>query len=337
MIGFDSAGSSFLSRTRVIGLGAGLVAGTVTLSACADEAGEADEEPLVDENRDALPDDMQGGMPVAPVPLRRLFVEGEWRAGWIIGSERESPRVAAEAVSQVYVFCRDSEFEMCPMAAPPVGQNVFATIPDDEDYSPYWEVVRVRVPEDYEPDAIKSVATIDRSGYETETLPMVVNCPLHGHGAALRGNGLEGAPSISVASGWYDGWRIYYWNFGLVPLADDGNAVESTEGYWTYRSGNDLPEDEISVGRDVNGNGVEDETNIVLSVAGEGFSGRVVARRADVDGSVALALDDADPSTSGVQDVTALEMLLDEGAASLRDGGEAYDVWNFGLRPLSSP
>jgi len=74
-------------------------------------------------------------------------------------------------VPKMYVLVRDGE--------PVAGQYpIIDTLPDKDDYSPWWQVVEVEVPADYVANDIKSKSALDKSGYvQTATLE-AVHCPV---------------------------------------------------------------------------------------------------------------------------------------------------------------
>ena len=188
------------------------------------DGGETGEAPF-DEDMGPPTEEMQELMPDGELPLQWVFADGQWVSGWRIADATTGDEQTRPATSEVYLFCADSEYDACPMMTPPRGDNVFPTIPRDDEYSPYWQVVKVRVPDDYVPDSIKSVETIIASGYEVEALPMIVNCPIHGLTATLEGDGDSGFVKTPSARAWYEGHRVYYWDFGFLPYADGGTEV----------------------------------------------------------------------------------------------------------------
>lgn len=88
--------------------------------------------------------------------------------------------------------------------------NIVDTVPGEAGYSDLWQVVFVTVPEDYEPDSIRSAEEVVDSGYETETTNMFVNCPVVPAGTTLEG----GEPLVQ---GWNDGEEVFYPDFGANP------------------------------------------------------------------------------------------------------------------------
>lgn len=301
------------TRTLTVGLGALFV-----LTGCApedDEQPQVEEQPFEDA-RGSLPAEQLEGLLSGTLPLQWGFVEGEWRAGWVVGDGREQENLAPEWISEVYVFCHDSEFESCPTEAPKHGENVFATLPVDAAYSPYWQVVRVRVPDDYVDSSIKSEELIFESGWETERLPMVVNCPIHAPGAWL-----ENGTMVRNNLGWYQGWAIEYWDFGLVDMVD--GVIPAQEGYALYRDGELLSE--VALDEDVNMDGDLGDTNNIFGWA-SGPSARMEIRRADVDAAAVTTLDVQDATQADFTDIGS----LDDGSVTK---GESLGFVNFGLQP----
>ncbi|TNF27453.1 MAG: hypothetical protein EP329_19405 [Deltaproteobacteria bacterium] len=55
---------------------------------------------------------------------------------------------------------------------------IIDTLPDKEDYSPWWQVVEVEVPSDYVANDIKSAASVEKSGYDQTVKMEAVHCPV---------------------------------------------------------------------------------------------------------------------------------------------------------------
>lgn len=295
-----------------------VLAAPIVLAGCMpDNDTGTDPELPSEDGRGGLPADMSQGLLSGTIPLEWGFVDGEWRAGWNIGDSRDQENLATDSISEVYVFCRDSEFESCPMEAPRRGDNIFATVPKDGAYSPFWQVVRVRVPDDYIDNTIKSEELLLESGWEIERLPMVVNCPIHEPFATL-----EDGAAIRNNLGWYQGYNVEYWDFGFVPLSE--GVVETRLGYALYRD--DEPLSEIALEQDMNMDGDQGGTNNILSLTSTDASARIELRRADVEPSAVTTLDVEDPNDA---DFTSLESLDDPSVTK----GESIAFLNFGLKP----
>lgn len=88
--------------------------------------------------------------------------------------------------------------------------NIVDVVPGEPGYSDLWQVVLVTVPEDYEPDSIRSAEDVRDSGFETQTTDMLVNCPIVPEGTALE-TGQE------LVQGWHDGEEVFYPDFGANP------------------------------------------------------------------------------------------------------------------------
>jgi hypothetical protein len=87
------------------------------------------------------------------------------------------------------------------------GQSpVFDSIPGDEGYNDFWQMVRVLVPDGYVANSIKSLDEIEASGFELERTGTIINCPIvpYGSTAVL-------AKRNSV--GWYQGKHVQYFSF----------------------------------------------------------------------------------------------------------------------------
>jgi len=57
-------------------------------------------------------------------------------------------------------------------------QNIIDTVPGQADYTAFWQVNLVTVPEDYEANSIRSAADVVAAGYEITQTDMLVNCPV---------------------------------------------------------------------------------------------------------------------------------------------------------------
>ncbi len=161
--------------------------------------------------------------------VRRLngFFDGEPTAYWFSGF---APRFAAET----FWFCREGD-TACPIDSPPIGRPVFSRIPGEQGYSPYWLVRIVRVPDDYEPNDIKSVFGIERAeldgsarveplvidhGGSVGTAEVIVHCLLVLDGTLLEGNGADlvgqpGVPSLEIplGRGWHKQFQVRLYDF----------------------------------------------------------------------------------------------------------------------------
>jgi hypothetical protein len=82
----------------------------------------------------------------------------------------------------------------------------------------------VIVPEDYEPDSIRSAEEVQQSGYEVMQTDTYVNCPVVPEGTALAGG-------EELVQGWVKGEEVYYADFGENPL--------TVEPIWAFITGLD--------------------------------------------------------------------------------------------------
>jgi cold shock CspA family protein len=113
------------------------------------------------------------------------------------------------AVAPIYVFIHGMNADGTPDMVE--GQhNIVDVRPGDTGYSDLWQVNFVTVPEDYEPDSVKSKDGIDGAGFEVEATDMFVNCPIVPEGTTLEG----GEPLVQ---GWYKDQAVFYPDFGANP------------------------------------------------------------------------------------------------------------------------
>lgn len=127
--------------------------------------------------------------------------------------------------------------------------NIVDVVPGDGGYSDLWEVMLVTVPEDYEPDSIRSAAEVQAAGYEITAPGMFVNCPIVPQGTMLEGG-------EALVQGWYKGEAVFYPDFGANP--------PSALPIWAFVTGMDA---------DGNPQFVEGQNNVIDSVPDdEGYS-----------------------------------------------------------------
>ncbi len=174
------------------------------------------------------------------IRINNGFYEDQQISYWVVGSIESFP--APKFTSAMYVFCARGD-AACPLKdgkwndARLLGNPVFETVPGDDGYSPFWEVVVVRVPESYKPDTLKSVDGIkaqrDKGTVTLENLEIdfggstgkaaaIFNCPAVLEGTELEKNGadLVGQPgkksiAIPTKTAWHDGHRVKYLDFSV--------------------------------------------------------------------------------------------------------------------------
>lgn len=101
---------------------------------------------------------------------------------------------------------------------PVIGQNpVFNTPQPGEAHSPFRRVVRVIVPDGYEPNTIRSAQDVAASQFVTEDTARVENNPLV----------VQGTPLIPLTQGraWVQNQELAYLELGSVPYASDRNQL----------------------------------------------------------------------------------------------------------------
>ena len=168
--------------------------------------------------------------------IRRLngFFDGGATSYWFVGF---APRITAD----VFWFCRESD-TACPVDDKGViawdhvvGQPVFARVPGEDGFSPFWLIWVVTVPDDYEPNEIKSVLGIERAAREGRVGvrrlifdhggavgpdESLMHCLLVLDGTTLQDNGADivgkpGEPSmvVPVAKGWHKQYQVNFFDF----------------------------------------------------------------------------------------------------------------------------
>ena len=127
--------------------------------------------------------------------------------------------------------------------------NIVDVVPGDEGYSDLWEVILVTVPQDYQPDSIRSMDELMAAGYDMMAAGILVNCPIVPEGSTFEGD-------EELTQGWYKGEEVYYPDFGMNPVT----AIP----IWAFITGMDA---------DGNPQFVEGQRNVIDSVPGDaGYS-----------------------------------------------------------------
>lgn len=169
------------------------------------------------------------------------------------------------------------------------GQNnIVAVQPGDEGYSDLWQVMLVTVPEDYEPNSIKSASEVMSGGFDVTQTDIFVNCPIVPEGTTLEG----GEPLVQ---GWLDGEEVFYPDFGPNPPV----AIP----IWAFITGMDA---------DGNAQFVEGQMNIIDAVPDDaGYSAfwrvNLVTVPEDYE---ANSVTSADGVRSAGYDVTQTDMVV---------------------------
>lgn len=115
------------------------------------------------------------------VPAGSTLSEGgsDLVAGWYKGQEVfyfnfEQPTVQT---APIYAFVTGFDENDEPVFVEG-QQNIIDVIPGDENYSSFWDVQMVVVPEDYEANTITSADEVMAAGYEIMSAGLLVNCPV---------------------------------------------------------------------------------------------------------------------------------------------------------------
>ncbi|MFZ0546974.1 MAG: hypothetical protein WAM60_16115 [Candidatus Promineifilaceae bacterium] len=100
----------------------------------------------------------------------------------------------------------------------PDQRNVIDTIPGESDYSAFWRVNKVTVPDDYVANSATSLSDIQTAGYTVTPTSILVNCPV------VRTE--EPAQVFNKTDGWYQDQSISYYSFSNpIPSSDGGASV----------------------------------------------------------------------------------------------------------------
>ncbi len=184
------------------------------------------------------------------VRLLNGFFDGVPSSYWFAG-------FASRRAADVFWFCPEDD-AACPFTedgaidrSATLGDPVFAVVPGDASYSPFWLVWVVRVPADYEADELKSVVGIEAAANDGRVVveralfdhggaigpdAAIMHCLLVLDGTELEGNGDDlvdepGVPAlpVPVQQGWNRRYQLNFFDFtensGLFPPAVDSESV----------------------------------------------------------------------------------------------------------------
>lgn len=100
----------------------------------------------------------------------------------------------------------------------PDQKNVIDTIPGEGDYSAFWRVHMVTVPDDYVANSAQSLSDIMAAAYTITPTDILVNCPVVRTEAP--------AETFDTTTGWYQDQSISYYSFNNpIPSPDGGDTV----------------------------------------------------------------------------------------------------------------
>jgi hypothetical protein len=119
----------------------------------------------------------------------------------------------------IYVLFREGE--MTPVED---QLNIVDDIPGDIDYSDFWRVNKVTVPQNYIANTITKYSEIVSGSYMIEETDIIVICPIvpEGSTAMLRYNSSE---DPGLTRGWYNTQVVFYFNFSEHALMVDGSGM----------------------------------------------------------------------------------------------------------------
>jgi len=130
----------------------------------------------------------------------------------------------------IYVFFYDDDTMV------PDQKNVIDTIPGEPDYSAFWQVHMVTVPDDYVANSAQSLSDIMDADYTITPTDILVNCPVVRTEAP--------AEVFDITAGWYqDQWVVYYNFNNPIPSPDGGETVTPAPIYVLfYDDGTQVPD-----------------------------------------------------------------------------------------------
>lgn len=136
------------------------------------------EQGVLDSGYETTVTDMFVNCPIVP---EGSTLEGgeELTQGWHDGEEVFYPDFGANpaTVAPIWVLIHGMNADGTPDFVEG-QQNIIDTVPGQADYTAFWRVNLVTVPEDYEANSITSAADVLSAGYEITETDMVVNCPV---------------------------------------------------------------------------------------------------------------------------------------------------------------
>jgi hypothetical protein len=240
------------------------------------------------------------------IPINRGFFEGKPMSYWLVASQNNFP--APKSTSSLYVFCKTDD-KACPLIdgawndAELIGNPVVDSIPGDPSYSPFHEVVVVRVPGSYQANAMKTVDSI-KSQFDqgivslenllitdeailrnSEPAPAIINAPVIVDGTYLQGNGADlfdqpGVKSLVIPTkiAWYKDQRVKYLDFsvgeGFFPAQKNGlgqDVMPTQPGWIIHRA---CPESATPSVCDLVGDTGSLDPNNILALDGVAVVGR---------------------------------------------------------------
>jgi hypothetical protein len=104
----------------------------------------------------------------------------------------------------VYAFAYESDRSLRVEGQSPI----FDQLPGDDGYNDFWQMVQVLVPDDYEPNSVRSLDEIESAGYELKHTGMIINCPIVPYGSTAE-------LAEETATGWYRGELVQYFRFEI--------------------------------------------------------------------------------------------------------------------------
>jgi hypothetical protein len=205
---------SRLSRRSLLhgSLAGGLGVAGLALVGCGDDDDDDDQEPnTATATEEGADSDESGEADSGP---REFALVSGWYRGeevkyYDFGANTKLAGAGTVGTAPLWAFITGMNDDGTPRFVE--GQhNVIDTLPGDEGYSDLWEINMVTVPEDYEPDSIKSSAAVAEAGHPVTKAGFFVNCPV-----VPAGSTLEGGEELVV--GWVNGEEVFYPDFGMNP------------------------------------------------------------------------------------------------------------------------
>jgi len=115
-------------------------------------------------------------------------------------------------------------------------RNVVGVVPSDDGYSDFWRVNKVTVPDDYQANAITSVAALQGTDYDIEVTDTIKNCPIVPDESTASERHDTDESGTGLVEGWYDGKIVYYFLFGESSLEVANGSVPRSPIYVSFNT-----------------------------------------------------------------------------------------------------
>lgn len=180
-------------------------------------------------------------LPAADAPINfdqaPFITQGLGPAGQMV----EYYNFDVQPVNPIPIWVLFYEGETTPV---PNQLNIIDAIPGDGGYSDFWRVIKVTVPASYEANSATSRADIQARGFETETLDVIVNCPVVPYGSTASKR--MGNAASDLVRGWYKDQVVHYFDFSEKMLSPTSSGQVLLSPIYVTFNVNPDPNDPMS-------------------------------------------------------------------------------------------